>query len=143
MRFNTIDFHPIVRGSKKYFLVISSLLFAFLGLSFAEETEFRMPVDRPALRALRPAGDETAPDPEELATIRSEWEQLRERVTEVQLSEARAAAALDRAERELRSQQGSLRDASERFQRLGRESEDSGGIWSWGTWIAWRPLSVA
>ncbi len=83
--------------------------------------------EQDALRTLRPAGDGTAPDPEELAVVRSEWERQRERVTEIQLNEARAAAALDRAERELRSQQGSLKDAGERLQRLGRESEGLSG----------------
>ncbi|MGD2217793.1 MAG: chromosome segregation protein SMC, partial [Gemmatimonadales bacterium] len=80
-----------------------------------------------ALRTLKPAGDETAPDPEELAAVRSQWEEQRERVTEIQLNEARAAAAFDRAERELRSQQGSLKSAGERLQRLERESEELTG----------------
>lgn len=84
----------------------------------------RRTAEQDALRTLRPAGDGTVPDPEELAAVRSEWEGLRERVTEVQLNEARAAAALDRAERELRSQQGSLKDAADRSQRLSRESEE-------------------
>ncbi|UCC73048.1 MAG: chromosome segregation protein SMC [Gemmatimonadota bacterium] len=83
-----------------------------------------------ALRALRPVGDGAAPDPQELAAVRSDWEQLRERVTEIQLSEARAAAALDRAERELRSQRGALDSAGERCQRLGQESEELGGALS-------------
>jgi len=84
----------------------------------------RQAAEQDALRTLRPAGDATAPDPEELAAVRAEWEERRERVTEIQLNDARAAAALDRAERELRSQQGSLRDAGERLQRLGRESDE-------------------
>jgi chromosome segregation protein len=87
----------------------------------------RRVAEQDALRALKPAGDGTAPDPDELAAVRSDWEQLRERVTESQLDEARASAALDRAERELRSQQGSQRDAGERLERLGRESEELRG----------------
>ncbi len=77
-----------------------------------------------ALRDLRPGGDGAAPHPEELAAVRSEWERLRERLTEVQLDEARAAAALDRAERELRGQQSSLNGARERHRRLGQEAEE-------------------
>ncbi|MGD2154609.1 MAG: AAA family ATPase [Gemmatimonadales bacterium] len=84
----------------------------------------RQTAEHDALRTLRPASDTTAPDPEELAAVRDQWEVQRERVTEIQLNEARAAAALDRAEREFRSQQGSLRDADERLQRLGRESDE-------------------
>ncbi|NIN70937.1 MAG: AAA family ATPase [Gemmatimonadetes bacterium] len=87
----------------------------------------RRTAEQDALRTLRPAGDETAPDPEELAAVRSEWEEQRERVTEIQLNEARAAAALDRAERELSSQQGSLKEVGERLQRLSRESEELSG----------------
>jgi chromosome segregation ATPase len=87
----------------------------------------RRTAEQDALRTLKPAGVEAAPDPEELAAVRSEWEGQRERVTEIQLNEARAAAALDRAERELRLQQGSLKDAGERTQRLERESEELRG----------------
>jgi chromosome segregation protein len=90
----------------------------------------RRTAEEDALRTLKPVGDGTAPDPEELAAVRSDWERQRERVTEIQLNEARAAAALDRAERELRSQQSTLRDVGERFQRLGRESEDLSGTLS-------------
>jgi chromosome segregation protein len=87
----------------------------------------RRTAEQDALRNLRAAGDETVPNPQELAAVRSQWEEQRERVTEIQLTEARAAAALDRAERELRSQQGSLKDAGERSQRLEREAEELSG----------------
>ncbi|NIR44824.1 MAG: chromosome segregation protein SMC [Gemmatimonadetes bacterium] len=77
-----------------------------------------------ALASLKPQGTEVAPDSEELAAVRSEWEGLRERVTEARLAEARAAAALDRAERELRGQRSALNGAAERSARLGREAEE-------------------
>jgi chromosome segregation protein len=81
-----------------------------------------------ALRVLRPAGDQGAPNPEELAAVRSEWEGARERVSASQLEEARAAAALDRVERELRAQKQALTTASERAARLARESEEQQAV---------------
>jgi chromosome segregation protein len=77
-----------------------------------------------ALRSLRPAPDGSGPDPEELVAVRAEWETLREAVTEVQLDEARAAAAVDRVERELRAQQGSLKGAGERIGRFQGEADE-------------------
>jgi chromosome segregation protein len=56
--------------------------------------------------------------------VRAEWETLREAVTEVQLDEARAAAAVDRVERELRAQQGSLKGAGERIGRFQGEADE-------------------
>jgi len=77
-----------------------------------------------ALRTLRPAGSEAAPDPEQLAVVRASWEELREGLTALQLDEARAAAALDRAERELRTQQQAESSARERCERLAREADE-------------------
>ena len=77
-----------------------------------------------ALQSLRPVGAESVPDPEQLAAIRSEWEQLRERVAELRLDEARAAAALDRAERELRAQQQAVESSRDRAERIDREAEE-------------------
>ncbi len=75
-----------------------------------------------ALASLVPAEVGSAPDPEALARVRAEWEERRERLTALQLDEARAAAALERVERELRSQQGQLKGAKERYDRLGGEA---------------------
>jgi chromosome segregation protein len=88
-----------------------------------EATLERGAADEEALRQLKPEGTQVAPVPEELAAVRFEWEALRERATEVQLNEARAAAALDRVERELRSQKSALSSAAERSQRLDEEAE--------------------
>ena len=75
-----------------------------------------------ALRELRPAGRGSAPDPEELTEVRAGWEEARERLSEIRLEEARAAAAVDRVERELRGQQGNLRSITQRLKRLVEES---------------------
>lgn len=77
-----------------------------------------------ALRELKPAGTGSAPDPDELAEVRARWEEARERLSEVRLEEARAAAAVDRVERELRGQQGSLRSITQRLKRLTEESDE-------------------
>jgi chromosome segregation protein len=87
-----------------------------------EATLERGAADEEALRELKPEGAQVAPAPEELAAVRAEWEVLREQVTEVQLNEARAAAALDRAERELRSQKSAQSGAVDRLARLEEEA---------------------
>jgi chromosome segregation protein len=75
-----------------------------------------------ALRTLRPAGTEAAPRPEDLAQIRSEWETARERVTRLQLDEAKASGAFDRVERELQAQQNLILAAADRAARVEQES---------------------
>jgi chromosome segregation protein len=82
----------------------------------------RAAAEEEALRSLKPAGVGSAPDPEALARARGEWETLREQVTQLQLDEARAAAAFDRVERELQAQQQLLNGVSERADRLDREA---------------------
>jgi len=84
----------------------------------------REAADTEALRTLRPVGAEAAPDPDELAAVRAKWEALRDQLTEMQLDEARAAAALDRAERELKAQQQAETSARERTERLAREANE-------------------
>ncbi len=79
-----------------------------------------------ALRTLRPMGTEAAPRPEDLAEIRSEWESARERVTRLQLDEAKASGAFDRVERELQSQRELISAAAERTARLGQEEQQLG-----------------
>ena len=79
--------------------------------------------DEEALHQLKPEGAQVAPDPGEMAAVRSQWEALRERVTEAQLNEARSAAALDRVERELRTQKSAHAGAVDRSGRLETESE--------------------
>jgi len=76
-----------------------------------------------ALRTLRPIGAEAAPDPEVLAQVRSDWEQLRERVTRLQLDEAKAVAAFEQVEREHDAQRRLLVGTVERANRLAREAE--------------------
>ena len=80
--------------------------------------------DEEGLLSLKPAGAVVAPDSEELAAVRARWEAVRERATETQLAEARGSAALDRVDRELRSQKTVLNAAIERSSRLERESEE-------------------
>ncbi|MGD8868022.1 MAG: AAA family ATPase, partial [Gemmatimonadales bacterium] len=77
-----------------------------------------------ALASLKPAGSETAPDPEELARVRAEWEAQRERVTRLQLDEARAAAVLERLTTDVRTEHAQLEKADERYARLGQETEE-------------------
>ncbi len=75
------------------------------------------------LAGLRSEESGPVPDPQVLAAMRAEWETLRERLTATQLDEARAAAALERADRELQAQQQQLEAATDRSQRVGREQE--------------------
>ena len=75
-----------------------------------------------ALRELKPAGSGFAPGPEELNEVRAGWDEARERLSETRLEEARAAAAVDRVERESRAQRGNLRSITQRLKRLVEES---------------------
>jgi chromosome segregation protein len=84
----------------------------------------RCSAEEEALRTLKPVGAEAAPDPEALARARFSWEQSRERVAGLQLSEAKAAAAVDRVDRELKAQLQLMDNAAERAERLGRETEE-------------------
>ncbi len=88
-----------------------------------EAASRRATAEAEALASLLPGEESPAPDPQALAQVRAEYEERRELLTALQLDEARAAAALDRADRELRSQQGQLKSARERHDRLGREEE--------------------
>ena len=76
-----------------------------------------------ALQTLRPVGTEAAPRPADLAEIRGEWEGARERVTRLQLDEARASGVFDRVERELQAQRNLISAAADRAVRLGQETE--------------------
>ncbi len=76
-----------------------------------------------SLASLVPGEVGPAPDLEALARVRAEWEERRELLAALQLDEARAAAALERVEREHRSQQGQLEAAKERYDRLGQEAD--------------------
>jgi chromosome segregation protein len=77
-----------------------------------------------ALRSLKPVGTEMAPNPEEIAKVRADWDERRERVTSLQLAEAKAVGALERVERELQAQRLQIERADDRSQRLGREAEE-------------------
>ncbi|MGD8698661.1 MAG: chromosome segregation protein SMC [Gemmatimonadales bacterium] len=77
-----------------------------------------------ALTALAPAGTETAPDPEELARVRAEWEEARERVTRLQLDEARAAAALEGFDADVQAERSQLEKTDERHGRLAQERDE-------------------
>ncbi len=82
-----------------------------------------------ALAALEPTDTETAPNPEELARVRAAWETLRERVTKLQLDEARAAAALERFDTDVQAQRSQLEKADERHARLSHEADElKGGL---------------
>jgi chromosome segregation protein len=87
------------------------------------EVQQRGIAETEALRTLRPVGTEAAPRPEDLAEIRGEWEGARERVTRLQLDEAKASGAFDRVERELQSQNNLISAAADRAARLGLEKE--------------------
>jgi chromosome segregation protein len=77
-----------------------------------------------ALSALEPAGTEVAPDAEELARVRAEWEERRERVTRLQLDEARAAAALEGFEADVQAERTQLDKADERYARFSHETDE-------------------
>ncbi len=88
-----------------------------------EATLVRATAEAEALSSLVPGEVGPAPDPEALARVRAEWDDRRELLTALQLDEARASAALERADREFRSQQSQLKGSRERYDRLGQEAE--------------------
>ena len=90
----------------------------------AERARERAEAEAAALEALESDGPAEVPKAEELTAVRASWEQLRERVADLRLEEAKAAAALDRAEHDLRAQQDAVKSVGDLGARLAQETEE-------------------
>ncbi|MEE9246594.1 MAG: AAA family ATPase [Gemmatimonadota bacterium] len=75
------------------------------------------------LQGLKPAGAESAPDPEELASVRRAWDEALEAVAELRLSEARSTADVESLERDVRGRRQGLAAVDERASKLSEEAE--------------------